>query len=349
MNGKRIVLVVALVLLGLAGVAAANKKANGKKTNDKTHAAQRAAGLRSITEDAARAHVWFLADDLLEGRRAGQRGARIAKRYVISRMRELGVKPLLASGYEQPFEACARQQLHRMGRYFVEADTIAKIKREVHCSLGLGNVLGVLPGRRSDEYVVVGAHIDHEGVYDDLAGDKIYNGADDNASGVSAVLQIMKALVVSGAQPERTVIFAFWDGEEEGLLGSRYFTQNFEGMDRVRGYLNFDMVGSGTDSRSVTYFFTAAHPLLGQWLKDDMAEHRFAFEPDYRAWDNPVGGSDQSSFHLKGVPIVWYHTGAQPHYNQPSDEPATVNYPKLTDITRAAFLTTWHLAYEASY
>lgn len=339
------IFVSALLLGGLTASGAANKRPKASKAV----AEQCAVGLRSITETAARAHVWFLADDLMEGRRAGQRGSRIAKQYVISRMRELGVKPLLSSGYEQPFEACAKQQLHRMGRYFVEADSIAKIKQDVYLSLQLSNVLGVLPGRRADEYVVVGAHLDHEGVYDDLAGDKIYNGADDNASGVSAVLQIMKAFVASGAQPERTVIFAFWDGEEEGLLGSRFFTQHFDSMDHVRGYLNFDMVGSGTDSRYVTYFYTAAHPRLGEWLKDDMAVHHFAFDPDYRAWDNPVGGSDQSSFHRKGVPIVWYHTGAQPHYNQPSDEPATVNYPKLTDITRAAYLTTWHLANEAEY
>lgn len=308
-----------------------------------------ARGLATITEDAARAHVWFLADDLLEGRRAGQRGSRLAKQYVVSRMREADIRPFLPSGYEQPFEACARQQLHRMGRYYVEPDSIASIRQGVYLSMQLGNVLGVLPGRQADEYVVVGAHIDHEGVYDDLAGDPIYNGADDNASGVSAVLQIMKAFCMSGAQPERTVVFAFWDGEEEGLLGSRFFTQQFGAMDRVRCYLNFDMVGSGTDSPYVTYFYTAAHPRLGEWLKADMAEHHFAFEPDYRAWDNPVGGSDQSSFHLKGVPIVWYHTGAQPHYNQPSDEPQTVNYPKLADITRAAFLTAWHMANEREY
>lgn len=75
--------------------------------------------------------------------------------------------------------------------------------------MALSNVLAVLPGKKTDEYVVVGAHLDHEGVYNDLAGDKIYNGADDNASGVAAVLQIMKAFVASGVQPERTVVFAF--------------------------------------------------------------------------------------------------------------------------------------------
>lgn len=329
------------------GAAAAQRKAVAKET--KAAAAQREAGMRSISEDAARAHVYFLADDLLEGRRAGLRGSRIAKKYIMSQIREAGLKPLLGDDYEQPFEACAAQKLKRGVRFHVEADSIAMIKKQVHQTMHLSNVLAVLPGKKADELVVVGAHLDHEGMYADVEGDNIYNGADDNASGVSAVLQIMKAFVVSGAQPERTIVFAFWDGEEQGLLGSRYFADHFKDMPKVKCYLNFDMVGSGTDSPYLMYFFTASHPKLGEWLKADMATYKFGFNPDYRSWDNPVGGSDQSSFHLKGVPIVWYHTGGQPHYNQPSDEAQTVNYPKLTDITRASYLTTWRMANEADY
>ncbi len=342
---NKLLLSAAIVLSGATTVEAAQKKS---AKVEKQLAAQCDAGLRSITEDAARAHVYFLADDLLEGRRAGERGSRIAKQYIISQMRQAGLKPFFES-YEQPFEACAVQKLKSGVRYFVEADSIAEIKKQVHRTMHLSNVLAVLPGKKTDEMVVVGAHLDHEGVYSDLEGDKIYNGADDNASGVAAVLQIMKAFVASGATLERTIVFAFWDGEEFGLLGSRYFTDNYKDMQKVKGYLNFDMVGSGTDSRYLMYFFTAAHPKFGEWLKADMAKHNFCFDPDYRAWENPVGGSDQQSFHLKGVPIVWYHTGGQPNYNFPSDEADTVNYSKLTDITRASYLTTWHLANEAEY
>lgn len=343
---------VLLFAVAMAACAASNVMAAQKTAakNSKQIIAQREAGLRSISEDAARAHVYFLADDLLEGRRAGQRGSRIAKQYIISQIREAGLKPLLGDSYEQPFDACAVQKLKRGVRFFVEADSVAEIKKQVHQTMHLSNVLTVLPGKKNDEYVVVGAHLDHEGVYPDVEGDNIYNGADDNASGVSAVLQIMKAFKESGATPERTIIFAFWDGEEYGLLGSRYFTENFTDMPKVKGYLNFDMVGSGTDSKYLMYFFTAAHPKLGEWLKSDMKTYGFTtFDPDYRAWENPVGGSDQQSFHLKGVPIVWYHTGGQPHYNFPSDEPQTINYPKLTDITRASYLTTWRLANESEY
>lgn len=305
-------------------------------------------GLQSISQGAAQAHVYFLADDLLEGRRAGQRGSRLAQQYVVAQMRQWGIAPLNGKAHLQPFEAYARTTLHRMGRYYVEADSVNAIRQtKVHNRLQLANVMGWIPGKRTDELVIVGAHLDHEGMDAELDGDAIYNGADDNASGVSAALQIMRAFAVSGVQPERSVVFAFWDGEEYGLLGSRSFVQTFPQMDGVKAYLNFDMVGGNhlpDDPQHVVYFFTESHPEYGEWLKADIARHGLKLHPDYRAWDNPVGGSDQGTFARRGIPVVWYHTDAQPHYNQPSDEASTLNYEKLTDITKAAFLTLWHMA-----
>ena len=80
------------------------------------------------------------------------------------------------------------------------------------------DVGGVIPGERSDEYVIVGAHRDHWGIDLQKVGDQIYNGADDNASGVSCALQIARAIKASGKKPLRTMLFAFWDGEEKGTL-----------------------------------------------------------------------------------------------------------------------------------
>lgn len=350
MKHRILILATALTMGFATHMSALAKKAQVKNT--KQAEAQKTAALSTITEDAARAHVYFLADDLLEGRRAGQRGSRIAKQYIIAQMRQAGIKPMPGCDYEQPFEACAVQKLKRGVRFYVEPDSIEKIKKGVYQSMDLGNVVGMIPGKNNSEYVVVGAHLDHEGMYPDVKGDNIYNGADDNASGVSAVLQIMKAFAESGAKPERNIIFAFWDGEEQGLLGSMHFVNTFKDMDKVKCYLNFDMVGGNNrpnDPPYFVYFYTASHPILGDWLKNDIKTYGFRLHPDYRAWDNPVGGSDQSSFHIKGVPIVWYHTDAQPHYNQPSDEANTINYEKLTYITRASFLTTWHMANESSY
>lgn len=337
-----------LLILAAASMVSVCGMAQTKKGGDGIIPPKQIA-LRCITEDAAKAHVYFLADDLLEGREAGKRGSQIARQYILSRIRESGLLPVSGDSFLQPFEAVGRSVLHRRPRYYVEADSVALIKKQEHCSLLLANVLAMIPGKKTDEYVVVGAHYDHEGMNHDLDGDKIYNGADDNASGVSAVLQILKAFAVSGKKPERNIVFAFWDGEECGLLGSRYFAENFPYMDKVKSYLNFDMVGGNNrpdDPSYFVYFYTASHPEYGEWLRSDIKRYGLQLNPNYKSWDNPVGGSDQGSFARHGVPIVWYHTDAQPHYNHPSDEPQTINYKKLTDITRASLLTVWHMANE---
>lgn len=307
-------------------------------------------GLNVITKSAAEAHVRFLASDELEGREAGSRGSRVAARYIVSRLQETGIGPL-DSAYEQPFRAY-RKERQRKGRFQVHPDSVARLLGEVHQCLPLTNILGKIEGKRSGEYVIVGAHYDHLGTDPWLAGDRIYPGADDNASGVSAVLQIAAAFRAAGVQPERTVIFAFWDGEEKGLLGSAYFVQRCRFADRIRGYLNFDMIGRNHDEsrpRHVVYFYTAAHPVFGRWLKESVAAHGLALEPDYRPWDAPVSGSDNASFAREGIPVIWYHTDGHPDYHLPSDRADKINWEKLTDITKASFLTMWHLANDPEF
>ena len=308
-------------------------------------------GLQSINQDKAEAIVEFLADDNLLGREAGQRESRIVARYLASELKEAGIRPLLDSTYFQPFEACAVER-QRKGRFQVHPDSLAKLKQDVHRSLKLANVLGWIPGERADEYVVIGAHFDHIGQDPTRAADPTHNAADDNASGVSAALQIARAFAVSGQKPLRNVIFAFWDGEEKGLLGSKYFVQTCPYIRQIKGYLNFDMIGRNNrpeQPRHVVYFYTESHPVFGQWLKDDIERYGLKLEPDYRAWDRPIGGSDNGSFALQDIPIIWYHTDAHPDYHLPTDHADRINWEKLTDITRAAFLNMWNLANEETY
>ena len=244
----------------------------------------------------------------------------MAAAYIVSLLKEWGIEPLDNEGYLQPFvvEDCE-----------------------------MNNILAIIPGK-SKEFVVVGAHYDHVGVGVAVDGDSCYNGADDNASGVSAVLQIARAVKGMHKTPERGIIFAFWDGEEMGLLGSRHFVENCAFLSDVSAYMNFDMIGRGPldNPKHLTYFYTASHPVFGDWLKEDMAVRGFSFIPDYRAWDNPTGGSDNAYFAKSGVPVVWYHTEGHPDYHLPSDTADKIDYEKMTDITRAAFLCAWRLANE---
>ena len=265
--------------------------------------------LNTINRSSAEATINFLASDELQGREAGFHGSRVTSEYIVSLLQWMGVSPL-ADSYFQPFDAY-RKERQKKGRLEVHPDSIAKLKQEVHQKLTMRNVLGMIPGKNTKEYVIVGAHFDHLGIDPVLDGDQIYNGADDNASGVSAVLQIARAFLASGQQPERNVIVAFWDGEEKGLLGSKYFVQTCPFLSQIKGYLNFDMIGRNNkpqQPKQVVYFYTAAHPGFGDWLKEDIRKYGLQLEPDYRAWENPIGGSDNGSFAKVGIPIIWYHT-----------------------------------------
>ena len=306
--------------------------------------------LNTINRSSAEATINFLASDELQGREAGFHGSRVTSEYIVSLLQWMGVSPL-ADCYFQPFDAY-RKERQKKGRLEVHPDSIVKLKQEVHQKLTMRNVLGMIPGKNTKEYVIVGAHFDHLGIDPVLDGDQIYNGADDNASGVSAVLQIARAFLASGQQPERNVIFAFWDGEEKGLLGSKYFVQTCPFLSQIKGYLNFDMIGRNNkpqQPKQVVYFYTAAHPAFGDWLKGDIRKYSLQLEPDYRAWENPIGGSDNGSFAKVGIPIIWYHTDGHPDYHQPSDHADRLNWDKVVEITKASFLNMWKMANEKSF
>ena len=306
--------------------------------------------LNTINRSSAEATINFLASDELQGREAGFHGSRVTSEYIVSLLQWMGVSPL-ADSYFQPFDAY-RKERQKKGRLEVHPDSIAKLKQEVHQKLTMRNVLGMIPGKNTKEYVIVGAHFDHLGIDPVLDGDQIYNGADDNASGVSAVLQIARAFLASGQQPERNVIVAFWDGEEKGLLGSKYFVQTCPFLSQIKGYLNFDMIGRNNkpqQPKQVVYFYTAAHPAFGDWLKGDIRKYSLQLEPDYRAWENPIGGSDNGSFAKVGIPIIWYHTDGHPDYHQPSDHADRLNWDKIVEITKASFLNMWKMANEKSF
>ena len=259
---KKYLFLAAMVLMGVAQLDAATPKKKDKVTPE-------AKGVASINRATAEAHVEFLACDELEGREAGWKGGRIAGNYIISCLKQMGLQPLFEDGYVQPFEACHAERQKRGQRWQVHPDSIAKLKEGVHQSLDMRNILAKIDGKNPNEIVIIGAHYDHLGYDTMLKGDQIYNGADVNASGVQAVLQVARAFLATGGQPERTVIFAFWDGEEKGLLGSKHFALAYPEIGKVKGYLNYDMIGRNNNEanpKHVVYFYTEAYPMFGEWL-----------------------------------------------------------------------------------
>lgn len=308
-------------------------------------------GLASINRASAEAHIEFLADDAMLGREASTREGKIAGNYIRAYFKDLGLEPLDDKNFFQPFEAY-RKERQKRARYQVNPDSIASLTNEVHQKLTMRNVIAKIAGDNPDEYVIIGAHYDHLGFDPMLDGDQIYNGADDNASGVAAVLQIARAFKESGKRPKRTVVFALWDGEEKGLLGSEYFMQSWQDPSKIKGYINFDMIGRNNDENNpqgVVFFYTESHPLFGKWLRDDITKYSLKLNPDYRAWDRPVGGSDNAAFAKRDIPIIGYHTDGHPDYHLPSDHSDLINWTKTVDITKASYLNLWNMANEEAF
>lgn len=302
-------------------------------------------GYDVISEEVAREIVTTLADDSFEGREAGLKGGEMAAEYIVSLLKKWRVEPL-SQGYYEEFVAAKNQS-----NWITESDMPLDELISAGCETRtMKNILACIPGK-GDGYVVVGAHYDHLGIDTTLVGDQCYNGADDNASGVAAVLQLAKAMKKSKVVPERTIIFAFWDGEEKGFLGSRYFVKRTPFLSGISAYMNFDMVGRNSDENplNVSYIYSAGNPAFGEWLQNDLQEYDLKLIPLFKASKNLLGGSDNSPFARKGVPIVWYHTEGHSDYHRPSDTADKVNYPKLMEITRAAYLCLWRLANEPAY
>lgn len=271
-------------------------------------------GMQAITRQHTEASLYFLASDAMRGRLAGSIEGKIAAEYLVSELRQLGYEPEV-----QPF-------LGRRGE-------------------NLQNILVTVPGTDPTERIIVGAHYDHEGV----KRGEIYNGADDNASGAVAILELARAVQAAGVQPRRTVVLALWDGEERGLQGSRHYAAQIQDTAAVKYYINFDMIGRNTDEQRpgiFRYFYTEANPEARQWLSEVVVKYKLdQLEPDYRPWDKPVGGSDNASFARRGIPIVWYHTDGHPDFHKPGDTPDKINYPKMVDIIRSAWYLIWQMAY----
>jgi Zn-dependent M28 family amino/carboxypeptidase len=213
-------------------------------------------------------------------------------------------------------------------------------------------VLGVVPGsdrRLRDEYVILTAHLDHLGVgAPDERGDSIYNGADDNASGVAAVLAAARAIARVRPAPRRSVLFLLVSGEEIGIRGSDYFTRhppvplarivadvNLDGIGRSWQADTVSAEGSAFSSLGATVRAAAReHADLGLTVVDDQWPDRTYFQT-----------SDQIWFARRGVPSVFFSSsGPDAHYHRPSDEPATIEPGFTARIARLAAWTAIRIA-----
>ena len=229
------------------------------------------------------------------------------------------------------------------------------------------NVLGVIAGsdpKLRDEAVVLGAHMDHLG----RTGDTFYPGADDNASGVSSVIEIAKALAALPMKPKRTVVIAFWTGEEEGELGSGFYVRHpLWPLARTAAYLNLDMIGHPWSMDEIRKLVAdaglpAGDGFLAKVTPADFVEpglppgaadleaalrragHATGLALHFDRTDGTHGGSDYRSFARSGVPFIRFFGNFFPAYHEPGDTFESLDVTQVQRVARLAFATAWLVA-----
>ncbi len=228
------------------------------------------------------------------------------------------------------------------------------------------NVVAVWEGSDpvlKNEYVAVGAHYDHVGTGTPVNGDAIYNGADDDGSGTTAVLAMAEALAKTTPRPKRSVIFIWHCGEEKGLWGSKYFVENpTVPLAKIVTQLNIDMIGRSKqagDTNPANVNLTGPNEIyvigskmmsteLGQ-LSERVNRAYLNLSFNYK-YDDPADPerfffrSDHYNYAQKGIPIIFYFDGVHEDYHRPGDEVSKIDFQKMEKVTRTIYVTMRELA-----
>ena len=274
-------------------------------------------------QDEMRQTVAYLASQELGGRYPGTAGDSLASAYIVDQLRSLKLKPIIKAkkekGFYQDFNFTKKEQ-----------------------EITTHNILAVLPGKDKqlrNEYIVVGSHYDHLGMGGEGSGSRrpdtlaVHPGADDNASGDAVVLQLAKHFKQVGSP--RSIIFAFFGAEEQGLIGSKQFLEWMKKADAKRinlpadrksivAMVNLDMVGRMRDSAmsvSGTGTSSAFKTIVEQVA--EQAKLNVSCTPD------GYGPSDHASFVAAEIPVLFLTTGGHMEYHTPDDLPPTLNYDGL--------------------
>ena len=272
-----------------------------------------------------------LADDNMRGRQAFTDDALRAAEYLAGEFADAGlVSPDGADGYLQWFTAPGPTRRAASAGIDGGASAPATEQRLV-------NVVGMIPGRRSDEYVLFSAHYDHIGIRRAVAGDSIANGANDDASGTTAVVMLGRYFAERGT-PERTLLFAAFTAEERGGLGSRYYSTQLD-PDQIVAMFNIEMIGKpaveGPNTAWITGFERSS---FGRLLQEAVAGTAYEFYPDPYPDQRLFFRSDNATLARLGVPAHSISTtpiDVDQDYHQVTDHVETLDLEHLTNTIRA--------------
>lgn len=286
---------------------------------------------------ALRRDVSYFASDALEGRGTGTAGYDSAAAYVARRWRALGLEPAMVPDGCLASAGGGANCDRSFSQPFI-ARSLALAHAGKNPELPSSNVAAVLPGSDPalrDQYVVIGAHLDHLGrgstsALDPQAGDAIRNGADDNASGSAVVLELARVLAAN--PPRRSVLFVHFSGEEMGLLGSQHFVEHTPvPIESVVAMINFDMVGRLRDDKLIVYGVATAEEMPALLDSANVAP-----KLDVKAVGDGFGPSDHSSFYAKGIPVLHMFTDLHEDYHRATDDAERIDVGGMARITSYA-------------
>jgi hypothetical protein len=265
--------------------------------------------------------IVYLSSDALEGRFPGTQGEIKAGDYIAKEFGKLKLKPMGTAGYFQEFP------------YKYSANPHGTDEKDMISGKGR-NVIGFLDN--GAEYtVVIGAHYDHLGMghagnsLDANPANQIHNGADDNASGTAGMLELARYYTKNKIREPYNFLFIGFSAEEEGLLGSKFFTNNPTlSLEKINYMINMDMIGRLNDStRKVTVFGTGTSPSI-----EPAVLRTHGSKLSVKTDSSGMGPSDHSSFYLKNIPVMHFFTGTHMDYHKPSDDADKINYAGVADV-----------------
>lgn len=281
-----------------------------------------------ISEAEIKSNLEYLASQELEGRMSGKKGNILAADFIKKKYESFG----LVTEYQ-------KFQINRTnpGPKQERGDDFTQ------------NIIASIPGtEKPNEIVVIGAHMDHIGYGPSMSRSNkiaVHPGADDNASGTVALIEIAKAF--SKLKPKRTVVFQSYSAEEMGLIGSRYYCSNPlfpKGSPNIQSHvfmLNMDMVGYLGKGEFFYGFYEGDSSFDISRIIDELNQkYSFARKITSRG----SGGSDHACFYNKRVPVAFLHTGLHPYYHTPEDTADRINYAGISQVAKYAFELAWRVA-----
>ena len=306
---------------------------------------------KTITEKDLKKHLYIYASDEFEGRNTGSKGQKKAVEYLRNFYIQNDIKP------GDPDKDYFQKMTLNISR-----GNQGKVDSE--------NVIAIIEGtEKPDEYLILTAHLDHVGYgrngsrlrksYVGEIKDRIHNGADDDGSGTVAMLEIAQAFKQAskkGKGPKRSIIFLHVTGEEKGLLGSAYYSDNpIYPLSKTVANLNLDMIGRidptrKGDKREYIYIIGSDHDsqdLHNISEQTNLQTVNIDLDYRYNAKDDPQRfyyRSDHYNFAKKGIPIIFYFSGTHEDYHLPSDTPDKINYDLLELRSKLIFYTAWNIA-----